>query len=172
MKKQSPPLWLSPFTAPDILVKAMRVRKMILHQFFLPRRHKMPFADKARCIPRFFECLWQEDALMVYFHVPIGNLQLRIGSFMARDPICKPYPSGIASGEDGGTAWRAHGTGGISITKCHSAFSEFINVWSFVKVTPHARQCAPAEIINQEEHHIRLFIYGTHHVHAYQHYQQ
>ena len=131
---------------------------MILHQFFLPRWHKMPFADKARCITRFFECLWQEDALMVYFHVPIGNLQFRIESFMASDPICKPYPSGIASSEDGSTAWRAHGTGGISITKCHPGFREFINVWSFMKVTPHARQCTPAEIINQKEHHIRLFI--------------
>jgi len=73
---------------------------------------------------------------------------------MSSDPLGDPYPCRIFPAENGGPGRGTDRAGGVGIGKPHSARSQTIQVWRFVKRAPITGQVFPTEVINEDKENI------------------
>ncbi len=125
---------------------------------FFAVRLQMPFTDMGRDITGFAERFGERDIVVRYVADHGRRDQRVIRSHRAANTgeITHPDPAGVFAGLDTGAGWRTDRAGRVGVAEESTFPRQLIDPGRFVKRAAGDPEIGPAEVVDQEQHHVRL----------------
>ena len=118
---------------------------------FLQRRSEMPLADARGRVAGGFELFGQGDLLEGQEFPPVRDLQLRLRSDMAGDPVGQVQPRGILARQQGGAGGRTDRAGRVSVREADAVLGQLVDMGGLVELAAVAGEVGLPHVIHQDD---------------------